>query len=709
MKTFNDYITNRIDETFQSQTLRDIAEYAKVNVSRQFADVITNAASKRKYDKLVFPRGIAWDKIPDDDIIFGVTSDPWFASRPELTSNKWITVWINVRDLATYISCGNNVYQYQLSGGADFNREKVKALSSFWTLDGAVLNGVTTATVRKSFLPRGTYTRDQRFLCICINKNTILKYSTADLIKARKESQKGIIYNNNDEFYREVNQKRYQQKLNELTINNKNLKRYTDIVLSSVNILKGLQDRLSAVEARVKKATQQSVTDFLKKNGVTDEDYINLFFGADLNLQSIDAVENDLYYARYNLNGLKDDIVRMMNILKEISSIFDNNGENFDASVKADWLKGSQRDLERMHKRNIEYQTAISGYLTKVENTLTAQGITESADNELDEDLFGNLGISDDINTSIIKDFILNKNIKALREIKDKMDADASIIGRMTLPKLLSMYIKNAIDRTLRQESRLYNFDFSDKEDLFANLCGYPFCYYNYIVSPETIGEDPVDFKKSFLHIVTTKQRVAADINIVVTGFKNLRSLDGLIDCLYVNNLIIWDCPKVTSLKGLKTEKLNNLYFFPEANDKSDALGKTEYRASSIIAPAGVAPKQTFLRYSTKDEYYDKKFKLAVERSKVKNATAAAPKPAAKAALATNTAAGSDLPVLYKANNLLYADPDHTTVVGSIIANGNVYRWKNGVKTTQHWMNYDYDTQTLFTHPKGTPAYKVEV
>lgn len=707
MRTFNDYITtNRVDETFQSQTLRDIAEYAKANVSQRFADEITTAASKRKYDKLVFPRGIAWDKIPDDDIIFGVTSDPWFAERPELVNPKWITVWINVKDLATYISCGNKIYQYQLSSSTDYNREKVKGLSSFWTLDGAVLDGVTTASVKKSFLPKGTYTRDCRFLCICINKNTILKYSTADLIKARKESQKGVIYNNNDDFYRETNQKRYQQKLNELSVTNKNLKRYTDIVLNSVNLLKSLQDRAASVDARIKKATQQSVTDFLKMNGITDEDYINLFFGADLNLQMTDGIVDDKRYAQYDLNNIKDNIVWMMNILKDISTIFDAEHADVDTSDKARWLKSNQNDLERLHKRNLEYQTTVSIHLTKIENTLAAQGITESADN-LDEGIFGNLGISDDIGAEMIKEFILDKNLKALHEIKDQWAADVSNMGVKTLSNVLSMYVKNSINNTLRQEPRLNSFDFSDKEDLFDRLCKYPFYCYTYIISPETIGEDPVDFKNSFLHIVMTTKSFSSDINVVVTGFKNLRSLDGLIDCPCVNNLFIWDCPKVTSLKGLKTEKLNNLYFFPEAKDGADTLGKTEYRASSIIAPAGVAPKQLFLRYSTKDEYYDKKFKTAIDRSKGKDASV--PKLAAKAAPAVNKPTDSELPVLYKVKDLLYADPDHTTVVGSLTANGTVYRWRNGVKTTNHWLNYDYDTQTLFTHPKGTPAYKVEV
>lgn len=703
MRTFNDYITNRIDETFQSQTLRDIAEYAKANVSQRFADEIANAASKRKYDKLVFPRGIAWDKIPDDDIIFGVTSDPYFINRPELVSNRWISVWINTENLAVYVSCGNNVYEYQICSSSDYNREKVKRLQAFWDFNGNTLNGVSGATVRKSFLPKGTYTRDRKFLCICVNKDTILKYTTADLIKARKESQKGVIYNNNDDFYRQENQKRYQQKLSELTVNNKNLKRYTDVVLISVNMLKTLQDRAAALDVRIKKANQQSVTDFLKKNGISDEDYINLFFGADLNLQIPGDVDDAMREMKYDLNNLKDNITRMMNILKDITTVFDD--KESDANYKAAWLKTCQSDLERIHKRNLEYQTAVSTYLTQIENKLIAQGITESAD--LDGSIFTNLGIDDDISTEQIKDFVLNKNINALKEIADKIRNDNSIIGNMTLAKLLGMYIKNGIINTLRQESRLNNFDFSDKDDLFDSLCRYPYYYYTYIISPETIGEDPTDFKDSFLHIRASKNVYTPDLNVVVTGFKNLRSLEGLIDCQGVNNLFIWDCPKITSLKGLKTGKLNNLYFFPEAKD-GEALGKTEYRASSIIAPVGVAPKQLFLRYSTKDEYYDKKFKDAIARSKAKD-TAPAPKTVAKAAPAVVKSADNSLPVLYKVNNLLYADPDHTTVVGSLTANGTVYRWRNGAKTTQHWMNYDYNTQMLFTYPKGTPAYKVEV
>ena len=365
---------------------------------------------------------------------------------------------------------------------------------------------------------------------------------------------------------------------------------------------------------------------------------------------------------------------------------------------------------------------------------LNAYNLNERLRNKemVNESIFGNLGLDKSLDAAIWEDFITN-SMEKLKEISASQYFTAGKDEKMYKPAPLEdkthfEYWVGKFANVMKIKYDVPDTEFfsAHQDDMIKALCDSNRTIF--LVSPETIGSDPVDF--SNLPIKFDAPSMWSNTPcIIIYDFKNLRSLKGFINLKYAH-LCIWNCPKLKSLDGVKIKEPNSLGFFPDAVD-GKTLGEPKYGLLDVCKELHIIYKNEWnvKRFFTaktemdaayantnkeRNELLKSKMDKAIERSNMKNqfgdddVKLEKPKTVHRAAPIVKSADG-ETSVLYKDGNMLYSDPEHKNAVGLITKNGiTVYRIRNGVRTTQHWLNYDYNSNQCFTHPKGTLAYVVK-
>lgn len=335
----------------------------------------------------------------------------------------------------------------------------------------------------------------------------------------------------------------------------------------------------------------------------------------------------------------------------------------------------------------------------------------------VEEGIFGNLGINKGINVSIWAEF-LSKSRKKLEEY-----ARADRAGDYNLSTYISAvgnsqeyYLPYVLAKSIipgEEDLKAHEDDIVKYITSVSRCCSY------FIISPETIEEDPWDFKKSVINFVAPGRNGYAFTPPVlcICGFKNLRTLEGFID-LDSASIVVWDCPRIKNLKGVKIKNPRDIAFFPDAVE-GKTLGKPKSSTKlEIFRDLHASPRVVMTAYTvqgdSKQAIHDQITK-AMDRSKMKNQfDDNKPKTVTKAApVISNPAKSADeLPLLYRnANgegNYLYGDPDFKKLVARISRNNiSVYKYSsNGNVQPNIWMTYNDNDKILYTK-KGVAAYRV--
>ncbi len=334
------------------------------------------------------------------------------------------------------------------------------------------------------------------------------------------------------------------------------------------------------------------------------------------------------------------------------------------------------------------------------------------------EGIFGNLGIDKGINASIWVEF--------LKKSRKKLEEFVYPIGRADICSL-STYMADMARYQLYNPLYFLNKTIipsdDDIESHIDDVIKYivsdaKYCSY-FIISPETIGEDPVNFKNTVVNFVThdkSKYNYTPPI-LCICDFKNLRTLEGFID-LPEASIIVWNCPKIKNLKGVKIKKSKGVAFFPDAVE-GKTLGEPKSGTQlEIFRDLHTSPDKVITAYSVtrnSKSDIDDQITKALGRSAMKNQFGDnKPKTVTKATPVISNPAKSadDLPLLYSDAhgdyNYLYEDPDFKGMVARISRNNiSVYKYSSGGKLQPNiWMTYNENDRILYTK-KGVAAYRV--
>ena len=290
MKALDKYIIESliINEAFKSQVLRDIATYVKGHAKQYKAD--SNSLGKvfdgHGNDRLVFPRGIQWDKLTDDDIVFGFSNDDLIRNSKVVRDKDWIVLWIDSARLYTYMSCNGKAYKLNYSTNKTFYRKDYVDVMN---------NGDTTVFTGSAGLfdpSKGFYTKKEvnfddelmtqygaPMFVIAIPKKTILKLSTLNLIKSRYDARNGATAFLSDDVIRKKNLLRYETELAKIHAQNKNAKAYVSKLSRMITEYRTMQAEVNEVKQMVEGFRDSRITDILKGAGIDDEDYMEIFMG----------------------------------------------------------------------------------------------------------------------------------------------------------------------------------------------------------------------------------------------------------------------------------------------------------------------------------------------------------------------------------------------------------------------------------------------
>ena len=340
MKSLDKFITESliINEAFKSQVLRDIATYVKGHAEQFDAKKLGDALNGHGNDRLVFPRGIQWDKLTDDDIVFGFSNDDLIRKSIVIKDKDWIVLWIHTRLLYTYMSCNGKAYKLNVSANKKFYRNQT--VSMFKNGDDTVFTGPAAL-----FDPsKGFYTKKEvnfdnelmsnygdPFFVIAIPKKTILKLSTLNLIKSRYEARKGATAFMTDDDIRKKNLQRYDDELAKIHSQNKNAKTYVQKAVRLVTEYRKMLAEFEEAKKIIDDFGNERISDILKGAGVDDEGYMELFMGINnldddtlLNGKTKDgkdwSASWEIQKAESTLNSAKSIIIDAMNKIKEINS-----------------------------------------------------------------------------------------------------------------------------------------------------------------------------------------------------------------------------------------------------------------------------------------------------------------------------------------------------------------------------------------------------
>ena len=356
----------------------------------------------------------------------------------------------------------------------------------------------------------------------------------------------------------------------------------------------------------------------------------------------------------------------------------------------------------------------------------------------INESIFGNLGLDKSLDAAIWQDFVM-KSTEKLAEITSstyyKIADNETTYSLTSLDQKehLEYWVGKIIYRgDIQAAAKVPDVDFfsTHQDNIIEDL--YKASKIDvFIVSPETIGSDPVDFSKLPIKFETPPSVWTVTPTIVICNFKNLRSLKGFINLKDVR-LCIWNCPKLTSLAGVKVKEISTLVFFPDAVD-GKTLGSPKYGIMDAGKDLHIIFKNTlyhkqFVSAQTilsntkaaeqeKKELFKSKMDKAIERSNMKNqfddnVKLGNPKTISKAApIISNPSktVADDLPVLYRKDNILYSKPDFIKKVAKISRNNiSIYKiMSSGNVSANIWLKYNENDGIAYTL-KGTAGYKIE-
>ena len=315
--TFNEFLNESyfLNESFESTTL---AQFVKEH-------------PLSKFNKL--PKGVMWDKIPEDEVMPGSSQDPIF-KKMCYNSDEYVVFWYSdVKQLGkyrqpsyrkTYNKFGrmekdwsspidNSLYIYQgktlLTQGNKFLSD-YKGIFSGATdnkydkpLDGAV-------TVKKIY-------DDLKFSAIAIKYETLVKYSAEALRADRREQKKDALALQDIGYILSKNRYRYNQYVIEAKVNKE-----TKTIATKVELY--LNDLKNEIESLSKISLDNLVKFSIRDDEKTDRVSIDVS-----NLKKLEKLANDYNDVSWKFNSYFDNH-------KEL--IKDRNNE---------WYKRREEERER--------------------------------------------------------------------------------------------------------------------------------------------------------------------------------------------------------------------------------------------------------------------------------------------------------------------------------------------------------------------------
>ncbi len=347
-----------ISEAFKSQVLRDIAEFVKGH-EKQYGinpEMARSIAELRSNETLVFPRGIQWDKLTDDDIVFGLSADRNFMSRPELTSPQWIVLWIHTKTLVTNMSCGQRVYRL----GGTYTRT-VRGEQSMLNLEDPEFT--QNSRNKLSELKDS----DNEFI-IAIPKKTILKLSTLNLVRSRREARQGATALMSDEKFREENLKRYQDKIAKMAAEKKTLSPLLKITKKILDEVRVAEQECVDIKEKIKEHQDKYIKDMLSGAGVSDEEYMKLFMGTEPSNDSF-SMDPSNHWRMKQLDRCIEHLRSLVNgVMREIKFAADeiNSGNGYDNS----YINGTCKKIDEYLKQAIEEHKGMADIINNIKSNL---------------------------------------------------------------------------------------------------------------------------------------------------------------------------------------------------------------------------------------------------------------------------------------------------------------------------------------------------
>ncbi len=395
MITLNKYLTESltINEAFKAQILRDMAEYIKGHENQykkgwDGATKLVVALTGHGKDTLIFPRGIQWDKVTDDDIVFGfadeyrelsgVGNDADAKKRCVISDSKWITLWIHPGTLATFLSCGQHVYSIGTYDSPTLRNERPRISA---TRDELLVNNDIFDPGRepsRMFFPQSTVTvnkllnKNIRYFCISIPKKTILKLSTINLVKDRFRARQGATALMSDDEIRNNNINRYKIELSKMRANNPSIKPYMVKASKIVDEYKEMQSEVEEMRNSVLAIRDKNLADALKGIGLDDEAYMSLFMGVGEKMETLrnsDNLANGAYEnAEYHLRNAGKHVNDVMKGIKDLINLFQD--KDTDTESRARELRFWDSEFESFDKKIKEIHAKITGEITKVKSAI---------------------------------------------------------------------------------------------------------------------------------------------------------------------------------------------------------------------------------------------------------------------------------------------------------------------------------------------------
>jgi len=236
--TFSEFLNEnyiQLNEAFQSNTL---------------ALFVTQFSEKNYYTKL--PDGILWNEIPDDEVIAGTSLDPVF--KKQVKNNDYVVFWFNdEKQLLRYKSP-----TYSRWGG--FKQDKSQYLPGkrmFITKGDKFLTNARNftdavpATVKYDKPAGGdlgsvkTVYDELKLSAIAIKYSILLKYSSVEIMKVRKEQKKNALALQPLQNILLQNMKRYR----EYATNAKTEKGTRELTIKTEAKLKTITDEINKTSA----------------------------------------------------------------------------------------------------------------------------------------------------------------------------------------------------------------------------------------------------------------------------------------------------------------------------------------------------------------------------------------------------------------------------------------------------------------------------
>lgn len=256
--TFNEFLNEtyiQLNESFKSMTL---------------SQFVAAFPAQKNYVKL--PKGIHWDQIPEEEVIVGSSMDDAF--KKEVKKEEYVVFWYN--DTKQLIKYRPPVFT---KWGSKMDKSSyLRAHFMFMTRGNKFLTDVTninnaTIATTKWEKPGDLSTVKEvydelKLSAIAIKWDTLMSYSSAELLKLRKTQKEGAlalqkiqnILNQNERRYREYAQKakiekgtreitlRTEEKLNSITAEMDRLSSISTYDLFNINFNEWGEDKFGKFE-----------------------------------------------------------------------------------------------------------------------------------------------------------------------------------------------------------------------------------------------------------------------------------------------------------------------------------------------------------------------------------------------------------------------------------------------------------------------------